>query len=358
MGPAEDIERAELRSVIDEEVGQLPERYRMPLILCYLEGLRHEEVARRLGCPVGTIESRLSRARERLRTRLTRRGLAPTASMLGAVLQAGGPLAPEVPLSAVQATIAATAGVSPAALGRIAFLGHWLRGGTLALSPPLHAGLAASTALVGAGLLALGFSAIRAGDEPRRAEAEATRSTATAPVRPTAVESRAPAAPPRAIQEEARTAPALEPTCSSSAYAPPLSGITLDGRLDDWPPTLARHLIDKLLAAEPSGQLGDGGLANADLSTSPDLSPSFSVGYDPKEQLLYLAVIVRDDKVVVGHSSHLDTDAVEVYVDGLHSDRRVPLPAGEAYNNLDPAYMPVLQYVAIPGKGMIYGVRQ
>ncbi len=60
----------------------MPERYRLPLILCHLEGLRHEEVARRLGCAVGTVESRLSRAREQLRLRLIRRGLAPTASVL------------------------------------------------------------------------------------------------------------------------------------------------------------------------------------------------------------------------------------------------------------------------------------
>ena len=58
-----DLDLFELRSVIDEEIHRLPERYRVPLILCHLEGMRHDEVAQRLGCPVGTIESRLSRAR-------------------------------------------------------------------------------------------------------------------------------------------------------------------------------------------------------------------------------------------------------------------------------------------------------
>src|SRR5262249_27418868 len=56
---------------------RLPARYREPLVLCYLEGLTTEAAARRLRCPQGTILSRLSRGRERLRTRLTRRGLAP-----------------------------------------------------------------------------------------------------------------------------------------------------------------------------------------------------------------------------------------------------------------------------------------
>jgi RNA polymerase sigma factor (sigma-70 family) len=358
VDPSEDIERAELRSVIDEEVGQLPERYRMPLILCYLEGLRHEEAARRLGCPVGTIESRLSRARERLRTRLARRGLAPAGSMLGAVLQATDPFAPEVPLSAVQATIEAAAIVSPAALGRIAILGHWLQGGAFALGPPLKAGLIASMLLVGAGLLAMMFSAIEAGHEPPRAEAAAAQDEGQAKLREIG-EARVARTTFGADPARPLTKEDLKPTRASSAYAPPLTGITIDGQLNDWPPAIPRHMIDKLLPTGPSAPLGDGGLKDADLSTSPDLSASFSVEYDPRDQLLYLAVIVRDDKVVVGHSSPLDTDAVEVYVDGLHSDRRVPLPAeAEAYNNLDPANMPVLQYVAIPSKGTIYGVRQ
>jgi RNA polymerase sigma factor (sigma-70 family) len=48
---------AEVLSVIDEEIRRLPERFRVPLVLCHLEGLQHDEVASRLGCPVGTIEN-------------------------------------------------------------------------------------------------------------------------------------------------------------------------------------------------------------------------------------------------------------------------------------------------------------
>ena len=77
--------------------------------------------------------------------------------------------------------------------------------------------------------------------------------------------------------------------------------------------------------------MGYGGLQDADLSTSPDLSAAFSVGYDPKEQVIYLAVIVRDDKLIVGNTSHLDTDAVEVYVDGAHDDLSIPFPAKEPW---------------------------
>ena len=60
---------------LHEEIDRLPDKYREPVILCYLEGLSVETAALRLGCPHGTILSRLSRARDRLRGRLTRRGL-------------------------------------------------------------------------------------------------------------------------------------------------------------------------------------------------------------------------------------------------------------------------------------------
>ncbi len=76
----------DLGEVLHAEVGRLPERYRAAVMLCLLEGLSPEQAARHLGCPVGTVHSRLARGRERLRCRLTRRGLAPaivgSASML------------------------------------------------------------------------------------------------------------------------------------------------------------------------------------------------------------------------------------------------------------------------------------
>lgn len=61
-----------------DEVDRLPDAQRTAVVLCYLEGLTHEQAARRLGWPVGTVHSRLARARERLRGRLERRGVAPS----------------------------------------------------------------------------------------------------------------------------------------------------------------------------------------------------------------------------------------------------------------------------------------
>ena len=68
--PADDGDRDDLEGVIHEEVGRLPERYRAAVVLCLLEGLTPEQAARHLGCPVGTVHSRLARGREQLRGRL------------------------------------------------------------------------------------------------------------------------------------------------------------------------------------------------------------------------------------------------------------------------------------------------
>jgi RNA polymerase sigma factor (sigma-70 family) len=73
----------EFELILHEEVERLSERYRIPVILCDLGGCSHEQVARHLGCPIGTVKSRLARGRERLRGRLIRRGLAPATGALG-----------------------------------------------------------------------------------------------------------------------------------------------------------------------------------------------------------------------------------------------------------------------------------
>jgi RNA polymerase sigma factor (sigma-70 family) len=103
-------DRGELGAVLHEELGRLPERYRAPIVLCCLEGLSHEQAALRLGRPVATVRTWLARGRERLRGRLARRGLAPSAGAVSAALAADARA--EVPPALTDSTVKAAARVA------------------------------------------------------------------------------------------------------------------------------------------------------------------------------------------------------------------------------------------------------
>jgi RNA polymerase sigma factor (sigma-70 family) len=85
----------DLGRVLREELDGLPTYYRAPLELCYLRGLGHEEAARELGWPLGTLKIRLVRGRRRLRERLDRRGLASEFAFLLLLLPRQSPAVPE-----------------------------------------------------------------------------------------------------------------------------------------------------------------------------------------------------------------------------------------------------------------------
>lgn len=95
-------------AALHEELNRLPGKFSTPVVLCYFEGPTMDEAARRLRCPVGTIRSRIARARERLRDRLTLRGVASPAALLWAILSAESASA-HVPLHACQSASLAAA---------------------------------------------------------------------------------------------------------------------------------------------------------------------------------------------------------------------------------------------------------
>src|SRR2546423_6444591 len=99
----------DLCRVLHEELRRLPEKYRLPLVLCYLEGRSHAEAAGQLGWTPGALRGRLDRGREHLRRRLAARGIALAAVLCASVV------APRVVAEGqVRAAIGAAAGAGSA----------------------------------------------------------------------------------------------------------------------------------------------------------------------------------------------------------------------------------------------------
>jgi RNA polymerase sigma factor (sigma-70 family) len=146
---------AEVRGVLDDELNRLPEKYRAPVVLCYLEGLTNEEAARQLSCPAGTLKTRLAYARRLLGGRLARRGL-------GAAV---------VPAALVAATVRAAAGEGTAAgavPGPVLHLTEGvLRAMTLTKLKVAAAVVAAGLALAGSG--AVSYRTLAAASGPAAA---------------------------------------------------------------------------------------------------------------------------------------------------------------------------------------------
>ena len=167
------IEHDDGAAVVHQEVNRLPEKYRAPVVLCYLEGLTHDEAAARLSWPVGTVRSRLSRARDTLRSRLTRRGVTAPAVL--------GPLATWlVGNQAASSAVAATAAGFPTALpvhlptslaravtrlaaGQSAAAGSWSAASLALAHGVLKAMLLKKLTIVACALLPFGIAAIGGG---------------------------------------------------------------------------------------------------------------------------------------------------------------------------------------------------
>ena len=109
----------EMLAILDRELARLPERHRLPLVLCELEGRSRKEAARQLGLAEGTLSSRLARGRMMLARRLAAHGAAATAVSLAA-LSAGAARAARVPGALMVSTMRAAAGAAPAGVAALA----------------------------------------------------------------------------------------------------------------------------------------------------------------------------------------------------------------------------------------------
>jgi RNA polymerase sigma factor (sigma-70 family) len=200
---------SDLRPILDEEVNRLPEKYRQPVLLCYLQGLSSEEAARRLGCAKGTIFSQLSRARDLLRRRLSKRGLGVSSGVLAAVLteNAAARSAPPAILcaSTIRTSLSFAAGTANPALS--APLAALVEG-------VLRSMFLSKVRFVVIVLLALGLVGSGAGFIAHRTGAEQpVPKSAPAPILPAAVADKAkkkdvesqPDTPPPAVVEQKQT---------------------------------------------------------------------------------------------------------------------------------------------------------
>jgi RNA polymerase sigma factor (sigma-70 family) len=162
--PLDELTWQELRGHLDQEIGQLPERCRTAVVLCYLEGKSLGEAARELGCPKSSVASRLDRARTLLRRGLVRRGVTLSAGALAAALgerAAAAPLPAVLTVATVQAASRVVAGNAEAALSaRVLALAEETLRATSSLRAKLAVALlAVGLALTGAGLAGAALSA-------------------------------------------------------------------------------------------------------------------------------------------------------------------------------------------------------
>jgi RNA polymerase sigma factor (sigma-70 family) len=103
---------SDAQRVVQEEVQRLPEKYRAAVLACYLGGQTTGQAARQLGCPRGTVLSRLAWARRRLRLRLARRGVTLGAGAVAARVGRGAAETGAVPARLVEATRRAAVGLA------------------------------------------------------------------------------------------------------------------------------------------------------------------------------------------------------------------------------------------------------
>jgi hypothetical protein len=174
------VSARDVLAVLDEEVQRLPEVYRLPVVLCCLEGLSQEEAAGRLGWSAGSVKGRLERGRARLHARLARRGLTLPAA-LGAVTLTRGVVSAALADAAVRTALVGVTGGAGDVPAHVAVLAaEVLRSLTVTR---LKTGAALLVAVVALGLGAGGVAS-QMGAGPAEEQPAQPRPEALAPIQP------------------------------------------------------------------------------------------------------------------------------------------------------------------------------
>ncbi len=263
QGRLDDAGRPETRlmlheelEALHEEVARLPERYRVPVVLCEFEGLTYQEVGHRLSCPASTVGVRLVRARARLRTRLVRRGIVPTAVMAQAMLGGAEDAAALLSLALIRSTVRAATGFA----ARDAAAASLVPGAVIGLTRAVLKAMKVAQLKAAAGIvLAIGLTATLGWTSARR------------PIPPLPPVVEAPAAPVRSADRVATgpaaivvpvlatPAPLPEPPRVEPAAAPP--PIASPARVVAVPPEQKRGealFFREWVANDPRTPHGDG----------------------------------------------------------------------------------------------------
>jgi RNA polymerase sigma factor (sigma-70 family) len=152
--PLSEVSGRELCMALDEELARLPDRFRLPLLLCCIEGKARDEAARQLGWTLNQVKDRLERGRDYLRRRLARRGVTlGSAALLASLSEPAARSAPGLAARMARAVfVAASAGGTEGISARAVALAAEAVPAAITVKAAVATGL---LLMIGAGLLAL-----------------------------------------------------------------------------------------------------------------------------------------------------------------------------------------------------------